>query len=132
MVHRFMVDLANPCFQCRVMDLLLHCNSTMGFRWTINRNNSNRPGIKLQELEEGENKMTLFDQINIHIWKEPDNTFGATTADPPFNHISGFGDTKLEALKEFCIAMLGAIEVVIEDKESNDKEIKKVFKETKI
>ena len=58
MVQRCMVDLANPCFQCRVMDLLLHCNSTMGFRWTINRNNSNRPGIKLQELEEGENKLT--------------------------------------------------------------------------
>ena len=60
--------------------------------------------------------MTLFDQINVYIWKEPDGTFGATTADKPFDLISGFGDTKLEALKEFCIALLGAIEVEIEDK----------------
>ena len=57
----------------------------------------------------------LSDQFNIYIWKEPDGEFGATTADKPFDGISGFGDTKLEALKEFLTAMLGAVEVVIED-----------------
>jgi len=57
----------------------------------------------------------LSDQFNIYIWKEPDGEFGATTADKPFDGISGFGDTKLEALKEFLTAMIGAIEVEIED-----------------
>ena len=57
----------------------------------------------------------LSDQFNIYIWKEHEGEFGATTADKPFDGISGFGDTKLEALKEFLTAMLGAVEVVIED-----------------
>ena len=57
-----------------------------------------------------------IDQFNIFFWEEPtDGEFGACTYDKPFDGISAFGDTKLEALKEFCVAMVGAIEVVIED-----------------
>ena len=62
--------------------------------------------------------MTLCDQINIYFWKEPDGEIGVTTADKPFDGISAFGDTKLEALKEFCVAMIGAIDVCIEDGET--------------
>ena len=56
-----------------------------------------------------------IDQFNIYFWKEPDGECGAATYDKPFDGISAFGDTKLEALKEFCTAMIGAIEIAIED-----------------
>jgi len=56
-----------------------------------------------------------IDQFNIFFFKEPDGEFRACTYDKPFDGISAFGDTKLEALKEFCTAMVGAIEVVEED-----------------
>ena len=62
--------------------------------------------------------MTLYDQMNICFWKEPDGEIGVTTTNKPFYGISGFGDTELEALKEFCIAMIGAIDVCIEDGET--------------
>jgi len=65
-----------------------------------------------------------IDQFNIYFWKEPDGEYGATTHDKPFDGISAFGDTKLEALKEFCTAMIGAIGVVVEDSDMISYDLK--------
>ena len=56
--------------------------------------------------------------LDIYTWEEPDDhgsMFGASTTEEPFAKITGFGDTELEALKQFCIAMVGAIQIEIED-----------------
>lgn len=56
--------------------------------------------------------------INIYTFKEPEDMggqWGATTSDKPFELISGFDDSELGAVKEFCTALIGAIEVCIED-----------------
>ena len=65
-------------------------------------------------------KKNILGGINVYTFKEPDNhrakgQWGASASSKPFEMISGFGDTELEALKEFCIALEGAIEVMIED-----------------
>jgi len=56
--------------------------------------------------------------INIYTFKEPEEhggQWGATTADKPFDGISGFDDTELGAIQEFCSALIGAIEIEMED-----------------
>ena len=56
--------------------------------------------------------------LEIYFWKEPEEyggEWGASTAEEPFNNISGLAGTKLEALKEFCVALIAAIEIEIED-----------------
>ena len=56
--------------------------------------------------------------ITIYTFKEPDEfggQWGATTSDKPFELISGFDDSELGAVKEFCTALIGFIEVCIED-----------------
>ena len=55
--------------------------------------------------------------INIYTFKEPEDMggqWGATTSDKPFEGISGFSDSELGAVKEFCVALIVAIEVEIE------------------
>jgi len=59
--------------------------------------------------------------INIYTFKEPEDMggqWGATTSDKPFELISGFNDSELGAVKEFCTALIGAIEVEEEDQET--------------
>ena len=56
--------------------------------------------------------------INIYTFKEPEDMggqWGATTSDKPFESISGFSDSELGAVREFCVALIGAIDVGIED-----------------
>lgn len=53
--------------------------------------------------------------FSVYTWKEEGDGYGASIESGRFSGISGFGDTELEALKEFFTAMIGAIEVEIED-----------------
>lgn len=57
-------------------------------------------------------------KITIRTFKEPMD-FGehwvATTSTKPFNGISGFDTSEPGAIKEFCTALIGAIEIEQED-----------------
>ena len=56
--------------------------------------------------------------ISIKTFKSEDG-YGAMVETGPyaFTALSAFGDTELEAIKEFCVALIGAIEVEMEDNE---------------
>ena len=58
----------------------------------------------------------------VYTWKDS-NEWVASCKEKPFDGISGIGDTELEAMKEFFIAMVGAVIVEIED--ANKKELLK-------
>lgn len=66
--------------------------------------------------------------INIYTFKEPEEyggQWGATTTEKPFDGISAFDDTELGAVKEFCVALIDAIEVEMESSDC----IKKTWQE---